>query len=77
MECPYCENGRSFIPGAKSCSSCRDMFENDEIEIGALYHMAGHSVECSDQKIMSGKCVCGVDNNGGLIHVSRNKTILV
>ena len=58
MECPYCDTGRSFIPGAKMCANCKATFDSDDIDIGSTKILQGHTHECAYNITKTNICTC-------------------
>ena len=60
MNCIYCQIDSYTTPDCLLCATCRDMFLNDEIDLGIRAHSQGHSVECADQIYRTARCICGL-----------------
>ena len=60
-ECPYCEEDHYLKENEEGmCAKCRDMYLEDEIELGVQHLLEGHTVECASQFYRTAKCICGV-----------------
>ena len=61
--CRYCGRNNYAVDAENLiCATCRDMYELDDIDMGARWLCQGHTMECVRRMLDFKLCNCGVIN---------------